>query len=142
MLQNKCLFILLRKYIDEGSNVKMCALCLVSPRISWKRYLSWWVCSWETDIINNWIYKSTYKVTTVRNSLIPCVVFLSFVFKMLIFISSLNNSFRCDVDENCLFYFLKMRLWTQSSSQYFPSKCCFGNLTQKDYLINIVLFSK
>lgn len=133
-----CLFIFLKKYTYECSDRKMCAMCIVSPRMSWRGQ---WACSWETDIINNGTYKSTNKLTTVRKILFLFVVFLSLIFRMLIFIIALKENFRLDLHKSSLFMFFLTMLRTQFISQCFHSECCFGNLNQKDYLKNLILFT-
>lgn len=60
---------------------------------------------------------------------------------MLIFIIILEENFRWDSHKNSLFMFLLMMLWIQLLSQCIPSECCFGNLHQKDYFKNLILFS-
>lgn len=117
----------------------MRALCIFSPRMPWRRYPSQWSCSWETDIINNGIYKSTNKLTTVRKSKLVFCCFLGLVFKMQICIIIKKKKIRWDLHKSSLFFLMILSI--KLIFQCIPSECCFGNLNQKVYFKNLILFS-
>lgn len=116
----------------------MRALCIFSPRMPWRRYPSQWSCSWETDIINNGIYKSTNKLTTVRKSKLFFCCFLGLVFKMQICII-IKKKIRWNLHKSPLFFLMILSI--KLIFQCIPSECCFGNLNQKVYFKNLILFS-